>query len=437
MFSERLERLIEAALQDGQLTEQEKAAIIKRAEAEGEDINEVDIYIQSLQQKRQQELNQQAQQAATEEMVAQKKAREAKNAAIAEEEKERAKLLRKCPACGTPIPAATNVCPNCGHIVESSDITNEISNMIRLIKKCAPSSVYSNGVLDDDTYRGKDICENDPDFHKLYNIIGERDDEYHIESKYSELIEDLELKFGANPTVQSFLLKEKKRIFGLLKTQLDNDIDWEWRSNSQQCFEVIKAQYAELIDESFINTYNRKIEEVRKKEEAKEAERAIRAAKEKTFFGRTKSFFESLFDSTKSFFESITEFVKKHPTGMSVLAINVVLWSISGYFVIKERDYNDEFLPQYKETIDAQYDSLMNILVGLPVVTESNYKEVESQLLKIVWSPISDRELYYERDKKEAYLKAKKGIAETILIFYDEEEAAPEQIRNANKYMKN
>lgn len=57
MFSERLEKLIQASLQDGILTDQEKAAIIKRAEAEGEDIDEVEIYIDSLLQKRQKELN--------------------------------------------------------------------------------------------------------------------------------------------------------------------------------------------------------------------------------------------------------------------------------------------------------------------------------------------------------------------------------------------
>ena len=57
MFSERLEKLIQSSLQDGILTDQEKAAIIKRAKAEGEDIDEVEIYIDSLLQKRQKELN--------------------------------------------------------------------------------------------------------------------------------------------------------------------------------------------------------------------------------------------------------------------------------------------------------------------------------------------------------------------------------------------
>jgi len=57
MFSERLDKLIQSSLQDGVLTDQEKAVILKRAKAEGEDIDEVEIYIDSLLQKRQKELN--------------------------------------------------------------------------------------------------------------------------------------------------------------------------------------------------------------------------------------------------------------------------------------------------------------------------------------------------------------------------------------------
>ena len=52
MFSERLEFLIHNAIEDGVITEKERDAIIRRAQAEGEDLDEVDIYIQSLLQKR-------------------------------------------------------------------------------------------------------------------------------------------------------------------------------------------------------------------------------------------------------------------------------------------------------------------------------------------------------------------------------------------------
>ena len=46
MFSKELESLIQATLQDGLLTDQEKAVLIRRAQNEGVDLDELDIYIQ-------------------------------------------------------------------------------------------------------------------------------------------------------------------------------------------------------------------------------------------------------------------------------------------------------------------------------------------------------------------------------------------------------
>ena len=52
MFSERLEFLIHNAIEAGSITEKAREIIIRRAQAEGEDLDEVDIYIQSLLQKK-------------------------------------------------------------------------------------------------------------------------------------------------------------------------------------------------------------------------------------------------------------------------------------------------------------------------------------------------------------------------------------------------
>ena len=128
MFSERLENLIRAALQDGVLTDQEKASIVKRAQIEGEDIDEVEIYIQSLMQKRQQEINQ--------------KSKEANNVQAKEaqyQEKERAKTLRKCPKCGEYVPHLTNICPACGFIIDKSDKDDKIVKIKSMLKECLDS----------------------------------------------------------------------------------------------------------------------------------------------------------------------------------------------------------------------------------------------------------------------------------------------------------
>ena len=46
------EDILNGIMEDGQVTEKERAVIIRRAQAEGEDLDEVDIYIQSLLQKK-------------------------------------------------------------------------------------------------------------------------------------------------------------------------------------------------------------------------------------------------------------------------------------------------------------------------------------------------------------------------------------------------
>lgn len=97
MFSERLERLIEASLQDGQLTEQEKSALVRRAEIEGVDLSELEIYINSIIQKRQQEKHKRIEQE------------------TAESEKER--RGGTCPYCGSVIPPLTRICPGCGRTI--------------------------------------------------------------------------------------------------------------------------------------------------------------------------------------------------------------------------------------------------------------------------------------------------------------------------------
>ena len=52
MFSKELESLIQATLEDGILEDNEKAALVKRAQKEGVDLDELEIYITSILQRR-------------------------------------------------------------------------------------------------------------------------------------------------------------------------------------------------------------------------------------------------------------------------------------------------------------------------------------------------------------------------------------------------
>lgn len=97
MFSKELENLIQATLEDGVLEDYEKAALVKRATAEGVDLTELEIYINSILQKRKREHD---------------LAEDAKQEKIDQKKKEA--FGRVCPNCGRQVPPMTLKC-ECGY----------------------------------------------------------------------------------------------------------------------------------------------------------------------------------------------------------------------------------------------------------------------------------------------------------------------------------
>ena len=122
MFSKELENLIQATLEDGVLEDNEKAALVKRAQKEGVDLDELEIYINSLLQRRQREL------------------REKNDALDAKFEREKKEAFgRTCPNCGKQVPPLTLKC-ECGYEfslnknVSSMQILSDKLNNITLTK---------------------------------------------------------------------------------------------------------------------------------------------------------------------------------------------------------------------------------------------------------------------------------------------------------------
>lgn len=113
MFSKEMEALIEATLQDGVLTDQEKAVLVKRAQKEGIDIDELDIYIQSIMQKRHQA--------------------EAEEAAKADRQSKMGSVKR-CPNCGAPVQPGDAACASCGYAFNADNKSSK-SSIERLYDK--------------------------------------------------------------------------------------------------------------------------------------------------------------------------------------------------------------------------------------------------------------------------------------------------------------
>lgn len=133
MFSQELENLIQATLEDGMLEDYEKAALVKRAQAEGADLTELEIYINSILQKRKKEAD---------------KEKNAKLEQIAQKKKE---ALRKCPNCGESIPVMAISCPKCGYELSDQKAVSSIEILANKIEKIS-EQLTNEDVDKDDVY---------------------------------------------------------------------------------------------------------------------------------------------------------------------------------------------------------------------------------------------------------------------------------------------
>ena len=134
MFSKELENLIQATLEDGVLEENEKAALIKRAEKEGVDLAELEIYINSLLQKRARELENE------------------KNAVRKQAEKDKKEAFgRKCPNCGAQVPPLTLKC-ECGYEFTTTKNVSSVQILSDKIEAIL-SQKYEHSDPDSDYYK--------------------------------------------------------------------------------------------------------------------------------------------------------------------------------------------------------------------------------------------------------------------------------------------
>lgn len=131
MFSKELEGLIQATLEDGILEENEKAALVKRAQAEGVDLAELEIYINSIMQRRQRELN------------------EKKDAEYAKIEQQKKEAIGKvCPKCGRQVAPLTLVC-ECGFEFNSKKVVSSVQSFFDSINNIQLSEEEMKECMDD------------------------------------------------------------------------------------------------------------------------------------------------------------------------------------------------------------------------------------------------------------------------------------------------
>jgi len=117
MYNENLEKLMEMALMDGELTEKEKQVLFKKAEAMGVDLDEFEMVLEAKLFEKQQSLQQTTQ-------------------TTAAPKSDKFGEVKKCPACGAMVQSFQTKCSDCGHEFKNIGANVSIGKLFEMLNAC-------------------------------------------------------------------------------------------------------------------------------------------------------------------------------------------------------------------------------------------------------------------------------------------------------------
>lgn len=130
MYNEQLEKLIDYALADGELTEKEKQVLFKKAEAMGVDLDEFEMVLDARlveQKKKEAELSHSQE-------LELAKAKAAAQAQAAAPKSEKFGDVRKCPSCGAILQSFQTKCDECGYEFRNVGVVNSSQRLFDLLQ---------------------------------------------------------------------------------------------------------------------------------------------------------------------------------------------------------------------------------------------------------------------------------------------------------------
>lgn len=118
MYNAQLEKLIEMALMDGELTEKEKQILFKKAEGMGVDLDEFEMVLEAKLYEKQESMK-----AATQTTTAAPKS-------------DKYGDVKKCPGCGAMAQSFQTNCPDCGHEFSNVGANVSIQKLFDMLNAC-------------------------------------------------------------------------------------------------------------------------------------------------------------------------------------------------------------------------------------------------------------------------------------------------------------
>ena len=224
MLSDELKSLIDAVLADGVITDKEREVLRKRAIAEGEDPDEVEILIEG--------------------QLAKMKKEQVDKISSAQQVKPQSNKkgnICKCPNCGAPVAATDVKCPECGYeftgVEGNSSAQRLADSILEVRKRYANKSGLFGGI---GKFLGQ-VYPVDPESNEIATVIktfpipntkedllefvitmksnAKSQNEVRViaeayKVKYKECLQKIEIFFSEDPLFKPFT--QKKGIFGKL-----------------------------------------------------------------------------------------------------------------------------------------------------------------------------------------------------------------------------
>lgn len=128
MYNEQLEKLIEMALMDGELTDKERTILSKKAESFGVDIDEFEMVLEAR--------------------LFEKKQADHKPTKEKKPESNKFGDMKKCPACGSPVQLSVIKCFDCDHEFSGVEANSSISTLFEMLNDAEDMRKDDRGTSD-------------------------------------------------------------------------------------------------------------------------------------------------------------------------------------------------------------------------------------------------------------------------------------------------
>ena len=231
MYNEQLEKLIEMALMDGELTEKEKQVLFKKAEGLGVDLDEFEMVLDARLFEKKKNMEKDA------------------PAAPAAPKSDKFGDIKKCPACGGMVESFQIKCVDCGHEFSNLESNVSIEKLFKMLNEAENERKEDSGMSIGKAFGGVmgkawGLGGGDKINGKKRTIISN----FPIPTTKGDILEFLSLAVPKAKQAGNFLTKQQPENLA------HNEFVPVWKTKCEQI--VMKARFSMKDDKKILDEIN-------------------------------------------------------------------------------------------------------------------------------------------------------------------------------------